>query len=72
MPIFEVKTNSTFEHVYYVEAETEALAVESVLDSYGVDYAQKHMGERAIEAKELSEDTTYAMWLKDARERNYL
>ena len=55
MPKFKVKTQSTFEHIYFVDAETSKLAVEQVLDSENIpEFYQRHMGEVAIESKEIS------------------
>jgi len=57
MPQFEVKTTSTFDLIYLVEAETKEQAVEFALDcdndqSY---YVQKHMGERHTDVVEIPE-----------------
>jgi hypothetical protein len=71
MPKFQVKTQSIFEHIYWIEAPTKQLAVEAVLDNYESDYMQKHIGEGVIETKEIPEDQTYSHWYQEQKSLSY-
>ena len=54
MANFKVKTKSAFEHVYFVDAETEELAVElAFAHPFKQDFYQRHMSEVVIELSKV-------------------
>lgn len=72
MPIFEIKTISTIENIYWVEADSEGQAVMFTLDSNldeGPEFVQKHIGEKVVSNKIIN--GSYKHWLREKHEDNY-
>ncbi len=64
MANFEIKTHSTFENVYYVEADNLEEAI-NIVKSNGADvpdFMQIHLWEDITDMKQLVETVTYSEW----------
>lgn len=69
MPTFEVITQSTFENVYLIEAESKEEAVGMVLDSNNApDFYQKHLGEGMRDVNIVSDPQA---WPDTIRSKGY-
>lgn len=53
MKTWMVTTQSVFSNKYFITAETEAQAIERVLDNDSSDYYQLHLGERNVITEEV-------------------
>lgn len=72
MPLFEIATQSTFENIYLVEADTKEQAVEHVLDANeSPDFYQKHLGEGMREVKQFDDYVTTSQWIQSVRDKGY-
>ena len=69
MPLFEVKTRSTFENVYHIEADTVEDAKLAVINECISDFYQKHLGEGVISADIAADESAATCAL---REQGYM
>ena len=69
MAYYEVKTQSTFENVYYIEAETKEEAEKKVADTH--DFMQKHLHEVPIKTLLIDEELSYSEWYQIMHKMNY-
>lgn len=73
MPFFEVKTTSTFENIYLVEADNEKQAVEFALDSDRDDkyFVQKFQDEQHTDVTTI-EEIWWTDWLAEQYKGGYV
>lgn len=72
MTIFVIKTRSTFENVYIVEADSLAEAKSAVMDDGNPpDFYQKHLGEVVVDTESKFSDTLRCDVIKDITGKGY-
>lgn len=71
MPAFEIKTHSTFENVYWVEASDLETAIKKVQNNYDPpDFMQKHLWED-VSSTCVSPDTKWSEWYQKQKSLGY-
>jgi len=73
MANFEIKTHSTFENVYWVEADSLESAI-NIVKSAGSDvpdFMQTHLWEDITGMTQVDEGVTYSEWYESQHEFGY-
>ena len=71
MPKFEIKTHSTFENVYLIEANTLEEAIKQVHNNYNPpDFMQKHLWED-VSVANVSEQDKWTEWYAKQKNLGY-
>ena len=72
MAKYEIKTHSTFENVYLIEADSLELAIKKLHNNYDPpDFMQKHLWEDVSAEIVADDDYTYSEWYAKQKSLGY-